>query len=171
MEIEHDKNNSVDTFVAGLLSKRGQSISRRGVLARLGKGLLGVVGISLIPVLPVDRTFASSPQGGACCQWQLCGIQGYLCGANGSTSCPSGTTEGASWSKCCDNGNDCNPESRMVEYIDCCATTPAAAIATRGPSCLHNSGVQSAWCPDGYAYGCTYAKIGSTCSGGSGNPC
>ena len=63
-------------------------------------------------------------------------IQGYLCGSTGSSSCPSGTHEGASWSKCCDNGNDRNPESKMVEYMDCCATTSAVAIATRGPSCF-----------------------------------
>jgi len=172
MESEHDIDNSVDAFVATLLRKRGQSISRRGVLARLGKGLLGVVGISLVPVLPIDRTFAMPAQGGACCQWQLCGINGYLCGANGSTACPSGTVEGASWSKCCDNGNDCNPESKMVEYIDCCATTQAAATGTRGPLCAHNTSVEYAWCGGSEQYyGCTYAKIGATCSGGSSNPC
>jgi hypothetical protein len=172
MEFEHHNDNSVDAFVATLLRKRGQSISRRGVLARMGKGLLGVVGISLVPVLPIDRTFATTAQGGPCCQWQLCGIQGYLCGSgNGTSSCPSGTHQGASWSKCCDNGNDCNPESRMIEYWDCCATSQAVAVGTRGTHCAHNSSVEDAWCAEGDFYGCTYAEIGAICTNGAHNPC
>jgi methylamine dehydrogenase light chain len=173
MENENQMPSRIDTIVEKFLTKRSQTISRRGILARLGKFSLGVLGVSLLPNLPLDRTFIVDAQSG-CCHWSLCGIKGYLCpGGATASSCPSGTQRGPSmWSRCCTDPDSCTGGGRTVEYWDCCATTVEAAAAVRGAQCIHNPNAGGAWCPTGVSeYGCTYAEVKSTCTSPVNNPC
>lgn len=174
MENENQTPGRLDTVVEKFLRGRGQTISRRGILARLGKLSLGILGVSLLPNLPLDRTFVVDAQG-ACCHWALCGINGYLCNPGGATagSCPSGTTVGATaWSKCCTNGELCGDGGTTVEYWDCCSSTLAAAQAVHGTHCPHNPSAGGVWCPEGMPhYGCTYAVQRGSCSNPVNNPC
>lgn len=174
--MEHDNQTTalLDTFVEKFLRERGRTISRRGILARLGKFSLGILGVSLLPNLPLDRTFVVEAQGD-CCYWPLCGINGYLCSPGGATgnSCPSGTTVGPTyWSKCCTNGELCGEGGTTVDYWDCCASTSAAATSVRGAQCAHNPSAGGAWCPQTAPfYGCTYAVQRGPCSSPAYNPC
>ena len=174
MENENQTPGRLDSFVEKFLRERSQTISRRGVLAKLGKFSLGVLGVSLLPSLPLDRTFDASAQG-ACCAWHLCGINGFLCnpgGANG-TSCPTGTSRGpTAWSKCCTNEEMCGGGGNTVTYWDCCATTSTRANEVKGQSCPNNPGAGGTWCPVGVNhYGCTYAEVGAACDNPTETPC
>lgn len=174
MKPEEPTPSRLDVAVEQFLSARGQGMSRRGILARLTKLSLGLLGVSLLPSLPIDRTFTAEAQG-ACCDWKLCGINGALCnpGGAGATSCPSGTSRGGAWSKCCNDTSVCPSGGKTVSYWDCCATTEAAANAVKGTVCQHNTSVTTAWCPDAAPhYGCTYATVGSSCTSNvTNNPC
>ena len=168
MQFEHDNDNSVDTFVATLLRKRGQSISRRGC-SSAGKGLLGVVGISLVPVLPLDRTFA------LCAGWSL--LHMGVCESRVIFVVPPAqahaqvTHEGASWSKCLimataqsgkQNGR---VHGLLRDYVGSCNCDARSQLLWTIPA-LRTPGA-----PKAEFYGCTYVKVGNTCSGGSHNPC
>lgn len=67
-------------FLVGL----SQRSSRRGVLAKLGKLALGLLGISILPNLPLDRIFKVRAQD-ECSPLELCGIYGRPC-RNGSSA-------------------------------------------------------------------------------------
>ena len=177
MENENQTPGRLDAIVEKFLRERSQTISRRGILGTLGKFSLGVLGVSLLPSLPLDRTYVVEAQQ-SCCSWYLCGINGQLCvpGGAGTTSCPSGTVIGPeSWSKCCRNNNICGELANTVTYWDCCATTQAGANAVKGADCPHNPSAGGAWCPTNQGigfYGCTFAIVGAECANNpANNPC
>ncbi len=104
--------------------------SRRSLLGSLGRLL---VGASLLPLLPIDRTArAQSPEGGpsagkptddprSCDYWKYCAIDGFLCSCCGgsSHSCPPGTQPSPiTWIGTCHNPGD--GRNYIVSYNDCC---------------------------------------------------
>lgn len=99
--------------------------SRRSAIVRVGKMCLKALGISMLPLLPVDRIVREADaQSNPCSSWFLCAIYGRLCGAAncscGTTnSCPSCATSGSFWQKCCQYGSGYS----TVQYIDCCSSS------------------------------------------------
>ena len=165
MEDNDMQESQFDLTTSRLLDNVAQRFSRRGVLARLGKLALGALGVSLLPNLPLDRTFVAEAQTGGCTDWRLCGIYGYVCqsccnGTGSMTSCPSCTTRGSFWSSCCETLDGCS--SKTVSYYDCCGGTDTETANCRGSHCLNNPEAQPAWCTSG-AYRCTIAVVGSAC--------
>src|SRR5687768_3090076 len=96
--------SKLDSSFVKCLNDFAQRMSRRGVIARVGKFVLAAMGISLMPNLPWDRSFTAAAKIG-CGDWKLCGICGNLCtsccGGGGLFNCPSCTTKGHFWAKCC----------------------------------------------------------------------
>jgi len=108
--------------------------SRRGVLTRLGKLLVGSAYI--LPVLPVTRgmgnAHAQSHNGldpsqatedeiTSCDYWRYCALDGFLCSCCGGsvTSCPPGTSPSPmTWVGTCHNPHD--GKNYLVSYNDCC---------------------------------------------------
>lgn len=107
--------------------------SRRGVLTRLGKVLVGTA--FLIPVLPIarantgkhdglDPSQATEDEVNACDYWRYCAVDGFLCSCCGGsmTSCPPGTTPSpVSWVGTCHNPHD--GKDYLISYNDCCGKT------------------------------------------------
>jgi methylamine dehydrogenase light chain len=169
MEAKDPQESRFDLATSRLLDNFAQRVSRRGILARMGKLALGALGISLLPNLPVDRTFVAEAFTGCLTDYRLCGIYGYLCqsgtsccgGGTGSlTGCPSCTTKGTSfWSMCCESDDGCT--RKMISYWDCCGGTDAQAAGCKGEECFRNT-PQPAWCTSG-TYRCTVISIGASC--------
>lgn len=160
--------NRLDERAAQFPDSMAQTMSRRGLLTRLGGLALKVVGLSVVPfVLPVDRAFA---QFGCTNDWQTCNMHGYFCkaccdqGASYSV-CPSCTTRSTvSWTGCCENPSNCN--RYLIRYYDCCGG-PAAAADCRGTGC----GWQGS-CPPGYPGNCPPdGQWPAYCSGGAAFRC
>jgi methylamine dehydrogenase light chain len=96
--------------------------SRRSFLARLGTGLAGG---ALLPLLPVARPSAASPEDPGdirdCEYWRYCGIDGFLCSCCGGsqTACPPGAEPSAiTWVGTCTNPGD--GKAYVISYNDCC---------------------------------------------------
>ncbi len=102
--------------------------SRRGVLSRIGKILLGAAIMG--PLLPVDRTFGQSKTAGAddhsndeshCDYWKYCALDGMRCTCCGGSAsdCPPGTSlSKVGWIGTCHNKQD--GKSYLIKYSDCC---------------------------------------------------
>lgn len=153
-----DSGNDFDGVVGRALEAFAQRVSRRGLLARLGKAALGLMGLSLIPHLPVNRIALAQV---GCSDWRLCGIGGYLCnnccsGGNLET-CPNCLTRGSSWSSCCTDPSGC---LKMITYYDCCGS-PTNAMDCRGTLCVNQS--EPSWCGGTGSYGCTVIEEGAAC--------
>lgn len=164
---QHESNGQAfDDLMAEYLSDWGQRVSRRGWLARLGNITLRIAGVSLLPLLPVDRIQADAT---TCGDWRLCGMFGNLCndccGTASLFDCPSCTTKGAnSWWRCCPNfeAQQCPIPGQYINYWDCCASTLEQANSCKGARCELGA-TQPAWCTNGYRYGCTVIAMGGTC--------
>ena len=97
--------------------------SRRSFLGRLGTG---IVGMSVLPLLPVVRAFgADAPDElgdpKSCDYWRYCAIGGALCSCCGGTerSCPPGTEPSTvHWVGTCNNPVD--GKNYLIAYNDCC---------------------------------------------------
>jgi hypothetical protein len=165
MSGRNESQNHFDELSSRLLGVLSQRSSRRGVLARLGKVALSMLGVSLLPNLPLDRLFDVEAQSG-CSALELCGIYGAICntgssdccnGGVGSSGCPSCTSRGYfAWTKCCLSG-ECGTPGYYVEYWDCCGGTDADAYNCYGTFCRNNT-TQPQWCSGG-AYRCTVAVV------------
>jgi len=163
-----------DSQTADFLTHWGQRLSRRGLLATVGKVALRLAGLSILPMLPVDRAFAAV---GSCAgDYRLCGMCGQFCKncCNQTASlftCPTCTKPGASWTQCCCD-TLCAGSCFMISYTDCCGTNPGTQGFTdsQAAACQDSAGCangcpQPVWCGGvgGDVYRCTVIHVGATC--------
>jgi methylamine dehydrogenase light chain len=163
----------LDLVAANFLDHFAQRISRRGVVARIGKLTLGIMGMSLVPSLPLDRTFTVEATGGSgldCGDWRLCGMCGSFCArrtscCGGGTGgdmfiCPGCTQREQFWFKCCTD--PCDPGNRrLINYHDCCGATNASVGCTGDPC---EAGCdREVYCASGNAMRCTVIQDMGPC--------
>ena len=132
-------NFRFDEMVEKMSRRVASGTSRRSVLGKLGTVMLG---IGMVPLLPVDRrgrvsraNAATAPAGTdprakwvpqdndiqSCDYWRHCSIDGNICDCSGGslTNCPPGTSLAtASWVASCYNPTD--GQSYLIAYRDCC---------------------------------------------------
>ena len=180
--------NGFDLQMADRLDNLAQRMSRRGVLAKLGKWSLGLAGASAgLTLLPVDRAFGVVEEldvmavSRNCRNWKLCGLWGWLCDCcNGSgrgiDQCPACGATGHNWKRCCCNPNTAN--TYEITYADCCnfpndglhcgEEKIGQCVGCLG--CENHPREQPYWCysdrrptPDRYI--CTKVITGAVCGG------
>ena len=108
-----------------------QQTGRRNFLSRAGAAVVGgVVGGTMLPMLPYDRNFGmafgqegASTDGDqtACEYWSYCALDGNLCNDCGGAidQCPPGSeASSVAWVGTCANPND--GRDYLVSYNDCC---------------------------------------------------
>jgi hypothetical protein len=180
------EENGIDRAATLLLTNFSQRFSRRSVLVRAGRIAFSILGVSVIPLLPVDRivpTAQAQDDGPDCHKWQLCGMWGRLCRACrccGTTQqfCPGCTYQGSSyWATCCPvrtASGEPTGEYRNVKYTDCCGQQGTVEAngdshsCDSGPFC-HGNGYdppesQISWCggaPGGFR--CTHWQVLGVC--------
>lgn len=173
MTPKNQGENESDVVIAHILGGFAQRISRRGILARLGRTVLGAMGVSLITQLPLDRTSIVQADGSttACGDWRLCGMCGHFCtrassccggAGNGGDIfvCPACTSYHAWWAKCCTDPSTCT--SRTIRYSDCCGGTDSEASGCTGGTCFAHC-PSGFWCNGDATYRCTVISIGLSC--------
>ena len=178
------EENKYDRATARILDGFAQRVTRRSMLARVSKFALWVMGVSVVPLLPIDRVMRSvEAQGAGCGIWQLCGIWGRRCNTCACTagtvqSCPACTFQGTSWRTCCpvrDSSGNVTGERRYVDYIDCCGQQGSASCTGNANTCdaspfCNGNGLEPAepqpnWCGGvgGNVFHCTHFIVGNTC--------
>jgi len=148
-----------DTRITEVLKSFGRTTRRRGFLSQSWKLILRVLGISLVPLLPVDKGLRRVEAANSCDDFQNCGMCGVPCWACGGSAggCPTGCTStlGNTWNACC-----CPDLGPMQEwrYVDCCGPSSSCTSCDSEPEyCTGGCGIpgMTSWCPSGTAYKCT----------------
>lgn len=166
-----DDPAAIDRLTRGAFIDASQRLSRRGVLAKIGRLSLGVLGVSVLgEVLPVSRDVAHAGTY-PCNAVVMCGFCGVQCGcANCSGSqdqCPNCACLGQSWVQCCCiSGGACN----NVRYLDCfkgsCTNTKFNSCQACTPVCClpgyPDTGPYPTGC-SGQAYMCTRVRVTTVC--------
>jgi hypothetical protein len=180
-----ENGEQMDLLTAKALSAFSRTTSRRGLLAAGGRLFLKALGVSLLPLLPFDRTFAQAGGGNPtdqdCSDWQYCGIHGFFCqaccgGGPYITSCPPCTNQQTTtfWSVCCCCPGCNKGQGYTVKYIDCCGvktgyTAAQAQTCTKKPKCKNTATAN--WCGGTGTYYCTIVSVSpNPCKGCSSNP-
>jgi len=170
---EHPQTESnVDERVATYLRVQSDSFGRRSMLMKVGKFLLKLSGLTLIPLLPVDRRFQASAQSTGSCSWQQCGQCGAYCNtccgnSGGYSNCPTcaGMVKAGSWMQCCyPSPGGCPGTGTMFSYFDCCSTNKLSAANCTGMWCKNACYPNfPAYCASGSYYACTIVTAGGSC--------
>jgi hypothetical protein len=161
MDEIHVNENKADDRVRDMLVGLTHRTSRHGFLVGVFRIALSALGISLFPLLPVDRIIENAEACTSCSDCKLCNICGTLCGCYGGglDYCPSCAAAANSWGGCC----QCGPSRYLMSYIDCC---------TLAPNNCHQSGTCTQCCPksqfvwcgaSGWTYICTIAQVNGFC--------
>ena len=163
-----EENRNGEEYITQVLIRFVRKNSRRGFLARIWKLPLRVLGISLLPLLPVDRLTRKVEANVDCSDWRLQGLDGVSCAncCGGITACPSGCayTITSAWIFCCCNPNPLG-DNRYFKYIDCCGPLSSCSSCANAAYCANNPG-QSVWypgAPNNY-YKCTKILDIGSCS-------
>jgi hypothetical protein len=138
-----DKGDFITRLVEKGTVELAQRTPRRTMLSKLSSLFLAVLGVSILPDLPLDRR-STVEASTTCSAWQLCGLSGNICDYCGGTtlpvgvgtcgSCPTGYPLGSGfWTMSC---GGC-----LFEYRDCCGAAPRGC----GPFCKRG-GREPAWC-------------------------
>jgi hypothetical protein len=109
-------SQGIDKAVGLGVDALSQRLSRRGVLAKLGKVCLAALGVGFAQeTLPAVRGVADATHPGACNQPYLCNLDGRWCACDGCSgtlyACPNCASIGGSWNYCC--------SGYRVYYRDC----------------------------------------------------
>ncbi len=143
--------------------------SRRSFLGRLGTG---IVGMSLLPLLPVVRAFgADAPDElgdpKSCDYWRYCAVGGSLCSCCGGTerSCPPGTEPSTvHWVGSCHNPDD--GRDYLIAYNDCsgkavCQRCECYRTERERPIYFPGRSASITWCfgSETRSYHCTMALV------------
>jgi hypothetical protein len=150
------EESEFDTWAAKILAEISKKSSRRGVLSKIGRILLRIAGVVVLPLLPVNRIVSNLQAQGTCGEWLYCGMCGTQCGCCGGgwTACPTGCPGSGMWSCCCYDGD----KGYIINYIDCCEQGTACASCNGCPACANNCTGQE-WCGQGrYTYRCTIVQ-------------
>ncbi|HIG42031.1 MAG: methylamine dehydrogenase light chain [bacterium] len=143
--------------------------SRRGFLGKLGTVILGA---SVLPLLPVARSFGSEglqeigdPQ--SCDYWRYCALGGTLCSCCGgsATACPPGAEPSPiTWVGTCRNPVD--DKDYLISYNDCCGKNICARCFCHRterdkPVYFPSKSNDILWCfgTESHAYHCTVALV------------
>ena len=163
--------NWFDKISAHAAADLAGKTSRRSLLASLG-GL--IAGGALLPLLPVDRTFAQeapekTPMDSKTCDyWAYCSVDGWLCTCCGGTTsqCPPGSVAAPiAWTGTCLNPSD--GKSYVVAYHDCCGAIPCKrcyCITSEGDTARYQPQRANSvsWCGNGgtpASYHCTTSRV------------
>ncbi len=114
-----DDVHAFDAAVQDAFDAVSQRLSRRGLLAKLGRLTLAMLGAQIVyEVLPLCREAAKAGEV-SCSSWYMCGFCGYQCGCTGCSGelskCPKCACVGGSWTACCCTTSGCN----RYKYQDC----------------------------------------------------
>lgn len=161
MDDTHPNTTGEADRVRGLLVSLRERTSRQGFLAQVWRMALWVLGISLAPILPVDRLVKDAEACTSCSNCLLCNICGTLCGCYGGGlyDCPPCAGGGNSWGGCC----ACGTSRYIVNYIDCCTSQPSLCVPSG--TCSHCCPkVQFNWCGNSnLTYICTIIQTQGFC--------
>ncbi len=145
--------------------------SRRSFLGRLGRLLVGVSALPLLPVFrPALAADAEVPELGdpeSCDYWRYCALGGALCSCCGGShnACPAGTEPAqVAWVGTCHNPAD--GRDYLISYNDCCGKTYCGRCGchrTEGDKPVYFSSKSNSilWCfgASSHAYHCTVAMV------------
>jgi methylamine dehydrogenase light chain len=118
--------SAIDDRLEAAARRLAMQTSRRGLLARLGRALLGAAAAAG-PLLPISRAAAAdrrTQDPNSCDYWKYCSVDGFLCSCCGgsSTQCPPGTEPSKlSWVGTCRSAAD--GKDYLISYNDCCGAT------------------------------------------------
>lgn len=154
LEEAEPEPEGLDHRIAHLLDDFGQSTSRRGFIARIGRFLVAVMGGTAIAVLPMDP-IASEADAVICPGAMHCGMCGRKCCGSpcggGVSGCPPGTSLGGYWTRCCGG--------TRYRYRDCCG----GSVNCNHCTFCDNGCNQPAWCDGLGPYRCTViASLGTS---------
>jgi len=160
----------LDDLLSNFSRKVAQNSSRRGVLKKIGVGLLGGSAIPLLPVARAeDNAQAPQEQGDptSCDYWRYCAVDGFLCECCGGTtnSCPPGTEMSTiTWIGTCQNPVD--GRHYVISYNDCCGKTQCGTCLCQrdeGDRPLYRSDISNDinWClgSESTIYHCSTAVV------------
>lgn len=141
---ESSDPSPIQDGIEDALGSFSQRISRRGLLAKTGKVLLGALGVQAIQeIVPAYQEEAAASHGGptgpGCRDWTLCGLYGAKCRCSG---CSGGTFKGPNcarrgyrWTMCCPGPSG----RRVIYYWDWYQGNCSNARRRRCHACRH-------WC-------------------------
>jgi hypothetical protein len=166
---------TLDERVAEFLGRRSQKLSRRGAMVSMGRVLLRVSGLALLPLLP-----SVACNSGGTCGWTTCGMCGNFCSTSGSccsgsggvAKCPNCLSVGGSWTFCCYDPTTCNCQAGFVfTYTDCMSNTSGLALTCRDSTRCSTPPTGNCAGQGGYAYGSTFYACTIVVQGGPCNAC
>ena len=162
---------------SGEQSRRlARQTSRRSFLGRLGTG---IVGMNVLPLLPVLRAFGADdvdelgdPK--SCDYWRYCAVSGNLCACCGGslTSCPPGSEPSPiTWVGTCHN--PANDRDYLISYNDCCGKSSCQRCGCHNterdrPVYFPPNSGSILWCfgTEARSYHCTVAVVLGEATGG-----
>ena len=162
-----DDGREFDNKVSEFLADFARRSTRRDIISRIGRILLVITGVTLYPLLPVDRMVPKTEANGPCDDYTSCGMCGRSCyctGCSNDGTCPSGCPASWRWLFCCWDAQMAN--YFQFAYWDCCETGSncTGCNDTNCPWCRKNC-PQGIWCINNtLIYRCTtIVKTGVIC--------